>query len=53
MKQRRDQFYKVSPGGGAILLAAFYPNVSQVCHLRPKEVTYKFGEKVVVVVVSK
>jgi hypothetical protein len=53
MKRWRDQSYKVPAGGGAILLAAFYPNVSQVCHLRPKEVTYKFGEKVVVVVVVK
>lgn len=50
MKQWRDQSYKV-PAGGVICMVALYPNVSQVCHLRPKEVTYKFGEQVVVVVV--
>ncbi len=49
MKHWRDQSYKV-PAGGAILMVAFYPNVSQVCHLRPKKTTYMGEEEVVYVV---
>ena len=49
MKHWRDQSYKV-PAGGAILMVAFYPNVSQVCHLRPKKATYMGEEEVVYVV---